>query len=103
MPAVRMDWIATSRTQFELIRQRASDAGKHEAFRQAHAAVVNSLRDLSLASQNGEKLYNTRLPGGEVRHWLCGFLSVCYVLFPAERVGWILKYSTVPASWPDEN
>ena len=101
MPPFRMEWTRSSKSQFEALQERAIQAGRHEQFRQAHNEIVAALRDLSQALEKGELLYHTRRPGGEVRHWIHQFISVRYVVFREEQVGWIVAYQSVPESWPD--
>jgi hypothetical protein len=101
MAAVKMEWTRTSKSQFDELKKRAIDAGEYEQFKQAHNEIVVTLRELSQALQKGELLFNTRRPGGEVRHWIHRFISVCYVVFRNEQVGWMLAYQSVPESWPD--
>jgi hypothetical protein len=100
MAALRMEWTLSSKAQFEELKKRAAATGKGEQFKQAHNEIVNTLREAASALEKGELLYRTQRPGGEVRHWICHFLSVCFVVFRDEQVGWILKYNSVPESWP---
>jgi hypothetical protein len=95
-----MEWTKSSKAQFEELKQRSRDADHYEQFRQAHNEITTALRDLDQALEKGEAQYSTRRPGGEVRHWIHRFISVTYVVFRAEQVGWILSYQLVPASWP---
>jgi plasmid stabilization system protein ParE len=101
MAALRMEWTRAAKTQFEELKQRARETGNYERFRQAHNEIAAALRELEQALEKGEVQYNTRRPGGEVRHWIHRFISVRYVVFRAEQVGWILAYQSVPASWPE--
>jgi hypothetical protein len=36
-----------------------------------------------------------------VRHFLHKFVSVTFYLFAQDRVGWVTKYHSVPANWPE--
>lgn len=101
MPALKLEWTPLSRSQFEKIRQRAIDTGRYADFAAAHNEIIATLSDLDSASEMGEPLYNTRKVGGEVRHWVKRFIAVSYALFREERVGWIVKYVTIPESWPE--
>lgn len=101
MPSVKFTWTPSAKSQFEELRKRASDAGKHQQFVRVHNEIVTALRDLKMALEKGELLFATRKAGGEVRHWVHQFISVCYAVFRDEPAGWILKYRSVPDSWPD--
>jgi hypothetical protein len=101
MAGVRIEWTLASKAQFDGMRKRALDVGEQDQFKEAHNEIVVALRDLAQAAEKGELLYNTRRRGGEVRHWINCFISVCYVIFREEQVGWILAYKFVPGSWPE--
>jgi plasmid stabilization system protein ParE len=101
MATLIIEWTRASKSQFDELRQRAIDTGNYEQFKQTHNEIVVALRDLAQAREKGELLYKTRRPGGEVRHWIHQFISVSYVVFGEEEVGWILAYRSVPESWPD--
>jgi hypothetical protein len=101
MASLRMEWTATSKAQFDELRTRATSKGEYGQFAEAHNQIAVALRDPDQALEKGELLYKTRRPGGEVRHWVHRFISVCYVVFRAEQVGWILSIKSVPESWPD--
>jgi hypothetical protein len=101
MPVLKILWTRLSEPQFDDLRQRATAAaGKLDEFAKVHNEIVTALRDPEQALEKGEPLYKTRKPGGEVRQWLHKFISVSYVIFRDEQVGWIIKYQAVPASWP---
>lgn len=100
MADLKMEWTVSSQSQFEALRKRAIDSDKYDEFRTAHNEIVGVLCTVGLALEKGERLYHTRRPGGEVRHWVYRTISVCYVVFRAEQVGWILNYQSVPESWP---
>jgi len=100
MATLRVEWTTSSKAQFDELRKRAIGNEQYDQFRQTHNEIAVALNDMTQACEKGELLYKTRMPGGEVRLWVHGFISVCYVVFRAEQVGWILKYSSVPASWP---
>jgi hypothetical protein len=102
MAALRLEWTPSAKAEFEALRQRARDTGEAERFKQIHNEIVLALRDLDQALERGEREYSTRRPGGEVRHWVHHFLSVYYVVFREEQVGWIMKYQCVPESWPED-
>jgi len=102
MSALRIEWTVVSKQMFEELRKRAIAKGKHEEFARIHNEIAASLRDLDRAVEMGEPLYRTQLPGGEVRHCVHRFISVCYVVFKERRVGWVLQYRSVPENWPDE-
>jgi hypothetical protein len=101
MSALKMSWTLVSKQQFDEFRRRASDTGKLDEFVKAHNEIAAVLRDLDMALEKGEPLYNTRRPGGEVRQWVHQFISISYVVFRKEQVGWIVKYAPVPESWPE--
>lgn len=101
MPLLKLAATQTANRQFLELRERAVAVGQLERFSTAHNEILASLRDLDQALEKGERLYHTRKPGGEVRQWVYQFISVTYVVFPNERVGWITKYVPVPASWPE--
>lgn len=90
-----------SQLQFEELRKRAMDKGRRDEFIQVHNEIVIALHDLVQAFEKGELLFRTRKAGGEVRHWVHKFISVCYVAFRREQVGLILNYQPVPSSWPE--
>jgi hypothetical protein len=100
MSALRISWTSLSKKQFDDLHQRAISTGKLAAFTKAHNEIVTALRDSDSALAQGEPLYNTRQLGGEVRLWVHAFVSITYVVYPKEGVGWIVKYSAVPESWP---
>ncbi|MBY0522549.1 MAG: hypothetical protein K2R98_04095 [Gemmataceae bacterium] len=100
MPALRMDWTPGARSQFEALRQRAIDSGAFDQFRLAHNEIALTLQDLDQAMLKGEPLFNTRRSGGVARHWLCQFISVCYVVIRDEQVGWMIRNKPVPETWP---
>lgn len=100
MPTLRMEWTPAARAEFETLQHRATQADASGQFKQAHNAVALALMDLDQALAKGEPLYETRQPGGFVRHWVCQFISVAYVVFPEQGVGWIVHYRSVPESWP---
>jgi hypothetical protein len=101
MASLKMEWTLASKAQFEELRQRAAGAGKKEQFNRVHNEIVFALQELTQALEKGELLYNTRRAGGEVRHWIHRFISVCYAVFRHEQVGWVVAYKSVPASWPE--
>jgi hypothetical protein len=101
MSTLKLMWTHLSRRQFEDLQQRAVVTGKVDEITKVHNEIVEILRDLDQASEVGEPLYNTRKPGGLVRHWVHDFIAVTYVVFRSEQVGWILKYQPIPASWPE--
>lgn len=100
MPHLRLEWMQTSRAQFEAIRTRARQAGVYNRFRAAHNGLVWTLSDLARALQAGEPLYHLAHPGAMVRQ--CGYdcLSVSYAVYPNECLGYILRYHTIPDTWP---
>lgn len=94
-------WTRPAELRFEELRSRAIDTGNLPQFIHAHNELVARLRDPHQAATMGEPLYRTRLPGGEVRHWIHRFIAVTYAVFPGEQVVWIVRYQSVPESWPD--
>jgi len=100
MPPLRMEWTQASRAQFDAVCQRARAAGCYSDLLAAHNHMVRTFQDLDEALSRGEALYPTRLPGGEVRLWMHGFLAVTYVVYRAQQVGFILQYQTMPDTWP---
>jgi hypothetical protein len=101
VPALKLFWTRLSQEQFDRLHTRAIDTGRLDEFVRTHNESVVALRDLDTALDKGEPLYHTRKPGGEVRQWCHHFISVSYVVFRQEQVGWIVKYLPVPESWPD--
>lgn len=101
MPLLQLTSTQTANQQFIDLRQRAAAVGQLDRFAATHNEILATLRDLDQALAKGERLYHTRKQGGEVRHWVHEFISVTYVVFPKELVGWITKYLPVPASWPE--
>ena len=97
----KLEWLQQSKAQFEELRTRAMNAGQAETFRRLHNEIATALRDLHQALEKGEVMYKPRRPGGEVRHWVLENISVWYVVFPREQIGWILEYATTPHSWPN--
>jgi hypothetical protein len=100
MATLRLEWTNSSKAQFEELKRRAIEHEQYDHFRQTHNEIVITLKEMTQACEKGELLYKTRMPGGEVRHWVHGFVSVCYVVFRTEQVSWILQYRSVPESWP---
>jgi hypothetical protein len=101
MPAVKMLWTDSSKKQFDELRQRAADTDHLAEFIAVHNEIVPILRDLDRLLEKSDPLYNTKKPGGTVRHLLHNFLSVTFYLFAEERAGWVTKYQSVPANWPE--
>lgn len=101
MPALKMLWANPAKKQFDELHQRAAASGRLAEFLAVHNEIVFLLSDLDRAIEKGDPLYNTKKPGGVVRHFFHRFISVTYYLYPDERVGWITKYLPVPASWPE--
>jgi hypothetical protein len=101
MPAVKMHWADPAKKQFDALRQRAADTGHLAEFIAVHNEIIEILSDLERATAKGDPLYNTKKPGGVVRHFLQGFISVTYYIFADELVGWITKYVPIPVTWPD--
>jgi hypothetical protein len=102
MPSLKMVWTHLSKRQFDDVHQRAKDTGHLLEFNRTHNEIVAILRDLDRATEKGDPLYHTKKPGGMVRHFLHEFISVTYVVFADERVGWVTNYVPVPASWPEK-
>jgi hypothetical protein len=100
MPPLRLEWTQPSKSQFEAVCQRARAGGHYADLVAAHNHMVRTLQDLTEALSQGEALYPTRLPGGEVRLWIHGFLALTYVVFRAQEVGFIVQYQTLPDTWP---
>jgi hypothetical protein len=100
MPAMIISWTVVSKPQFDTLKLRAIETGNLARFIAVHNTILSTLRDLDQALEKGEPVYHTKRPGGVVRHWMHDFISVNYVVFPSERVGWILGYKPVPESWP---
>jgi hypothetical protein len=103
MPEFKMLWIDASKAQFEQLRQRAANTGRSSEFVAAHNQIAQILQDVEKAIEKGDPLYHTKKPGGVCYHLLVRFISVTYIVFEEEKVGWILKYLAVPPSWPDNN
>jgi hypothetical protein len=101
MPPPRMEWTQPSKSQFEAVCQRAQAAVRYSELLVAHNHMVRTLQDLNEALSQGEELYATHLPGGEVRLWIHGFLALTYVVFRVQEVGFIVQYQTMPDTWPD--
>ena len=101
MPALKIVWLDLSKQQFEELRRRAVDTNRYPDFVRRHNEIVGILRDLDRATQRGDPLFHTNKPGGVVYHFLHDFISVTYAIFAQERVGWVMKYLPVPASWPE--
>jgi hypothetical protein len=101
MPAVKMLWTDSSKRQFDELRQRAVDTNHEDGFIAVHNEIVVILRDLDQIIEKSDPLYNTKKPGGIVRHLLHEFISVTIYLFAEDRVGWVTKYQSVPATWPE--
>jgi hypothetical protein len=101
MPAVKMLWTDSSKRQFDELRQRAADTDHESEFITTHNELVVILRDLDRVIEKSDPLYNTKNPGGAVRHCLHKFISVTFYLFAENRVGWVTKYQSVPATWPE--
>jgi len=101
MAALRLEWTQASKAHFDALQKRAKDRGAADQFKQAHNEIVAALSDHTNAMELGEVLFKTRKPGGEVRHWVHRFLSLTYVVFRQEQIGWILRYQAVPETWPD--
>jgi hypothetical protein len=100
MTAVKMEWAAPAKKQYDDLHQRAAATGHLDEFLAAHGELIDILTNLDKTMEKSDPLYDTKKPGGAVRHLLHRFLSVTFYLFPDERVGWIAKYRVVPASWP---
>jgi hypothetical protein len=96
-----MDWLPHSKAQYEKLRRRAIESGHYDEFRCLHNEVIRALCDLDQASEVGERLKDSKRPGGEVRLWVHGHISVTFALLHRERVGWILNYASSPISWLD--
>ena len=101
MDIIKLAWMPPAKIAFERLAKRARDAGRHDEFKLAHNEIVVALRDNDQAFAKGELLFKTRKAGGEVRHWVNRFISVCYAVFREEKAGWILKYNVVPDDWPE--
>jgi hypothetical protein len=96
MPLLRLEWTVVSRPMFEHWRSHFTAIGRGHDFSRVHNQIVTVLTDSEQAMEKGEALFNTRKPGGLVRLWVHEFISVCYVVFPQERLGWILRYQCTP-------
>jgi hypothetical protein len=101
MSTLKIVWTSLSKRQFDELRQRAANTNHTDEFVKAHNTIVAILRDLDRALEMGDPLYHTHKGGGVVRHFLHQFISVTYTVFADERVGWVIKYLPVPASWPE--
>lgn len=100
MPPLRMGWTPAARAGYADVRRRAIGGHRFNEFAQRHNEVIVALRDLTTALQFGEPLFHTRLPGGQVRQVLRGFLSVIYAVIEPAQIGWIIRYETSPEDWP---
>lgn len=100
MTALKMEWATPAKKQFEELHKRAAATGHLDDFRSAHDELIDILSDLETTIERSDPLYNTKKPGGVVRHLRHRFLSATIYLFPDKRIGWITKYRTVPATWP---
>ncbi|MBI3823370.1 MAG: hypothetical protein HY289_11930 [Planctomycetes bacterium] len=100
MTALKMDWATPAKKQFDELHQRATATSKLDEFLSAHKELMKILADFEQAIAKSDPLYNTKKPGGVVRHILHRFLSVTFYLFPEKRIGWITKYQAVPTTWP---
>src|SRR5947209_8373382 len=101
MPTLKVVWTKPAEQQFDQVRQRAVEANCQKELSEAHTELAKTLRDLDLALEKGDPIYNTKMPGGIVYHFRSSFLSVTCAIFAKEGVGWIVTYRTVPTSWPD--
>jgi hypothetical protein len=101
MISVKLEWMPRSKGQFEKLRKRAIRAGKFAEFRLLHNEIVASLVDLQKATEVGERLNDTKRPGGEIRIWVHKHLSVRFVILRHERIAWILHYVAIPDTWLD--
>ena len=101
MPSLTLTSTQTANQQYRELRQRAVAVGQLDQFNTIHTEILGDLCNLDKAIERGERLYLTRKPGGEVRQWVHRFISVTYVVFPNELTGWIIKYASVPSSWPE--
>ena len=93
MATLRLEWTPSAKAEFEKLKKLASERGKLDSLAINHQEIVDTLTDLGNALVKGELLFTTRKPGGEVRHWVCGAISVCYVVRRDDSVGWILRYT----------
>jgi hypothetical protein len=103
MSPFKMVWTGQSQLQFDELRQRALQTHHFAEFIEAHNEIVAILHDLDKAIEKGDPLYNTKKPGGVVRHLLHRFISVTYTVFAAEQVGWVISYLPVPSAWPEQD
>lgn len=102
MPELKSVWTVASKSQFDELRQRAVDTNHLADFIRVHNEIVALLGDLERVIEKGDPLYRTKKPGGIVLHILLEFISVTYTLFAEERVGWVIGYRAIPASWPEQ-
>lgn len=100
MAAVKVAWLPSSKLQFEKCAQRAEDHGEFDQFKRTHNDIALALAGLDSSLAKGEVLYRTRRPGGEIHHWVHQFISVWYVIFRQEQLGWITRYQFFPETWP---
>ncbi len=76
MPSLKLEWLPHSKAQFETLRDRAARSGKLDAFSRNHNHIATALREVEKAGEKGEKLYDTKKDGGEIRHWVHEHISV---------------------------
>ena len=100
MNALNLIWSTPAKKQFDELYNRAIAAGHIDEFLAVHNEIVDILSDLERATEKSDPLYNTKKPGGMVRHLLHRFVSVTFYLYPNERVVCVAKYLPVPPSWP---
>lgn len=100
MTALKLVWSTPGEKQFDELHQRASSTGRLSEFLTVHNEIVDILSDLEQSTRKSDPLYNTKKPGGTVRHLLHQFVSVTFYLYPEDRVVCIAKYVPVPPTWP---
>ena len=100
MTALKIIWSTPGKKQFDDLHNRAITTSRLDEFVAAHNEIVSILGDLDGVTEKSDPLYNTKKPGGTVRHLLHGFISVTFCLYPGDRVVCIAKYLAVPRSWP---
>ena len=100
MPSINMDWMSRARARYLELRDRAKRDGRLAEFDRIHGEIMDALEDLKKAEPNGERQNKTKKAGGQVRHWIHRNISVCYAVMRYQRVGWILKYESLPIVEP---
>jgi hypothetical protein len=101
MNPYQIHFAGPAKSQFDLLRQRAIQAGRIREFEWWFTEIGQMLVDPAQALRVGQLLYQTQPPliGGYYRDWRYGCFYLRYAIFPDAGQGFIFHIEFSPPNW----